>query len=101
MAFNKKIIPIESVHNFCRKWKVEEFSLFGSVLREDFSGESDIDILVSFQKSAQWSLFDIVEMQSELESLFKRRVDIVEKEALRNPFRKHEILNHREVLFAA
>jgi len=78
-----------------------EFSLFGSILREDFRPESDVDVLVTFAPEAQVSLFDLVQMQIELESLFGRPVDVVEKDALRNPFRKREILSTAQVVYAA
>jgi len=86
---------------FCRKWRIRELSLFGSALREDFGPESDLDFLVSFEPDAGWDLFDLITMKDELESHFGRRVDLVEKEALRNPWRKYEILRTREVVYAA
>lgn len=79
---------------------MQEFSLFGSVLREDFAPTSDIDVLISFLPEAPWSLFDWVEMRDELAELFGRRVDLVEKEALRNPFRRQRILMTKEVVYA-
>ena len=51
-------VPTGRIAEFCRKWKVAELSLFGSVLREDFGPESDVDVLVSFASDAQWGLFD-------------------------------------------
>ena len=81
--------------------KITEFAFFGSVLREDFLPESDIDVLVTFDPSAQWSLFDLVDMKYELEQLFGRKVDLVEKRGLRNPFRKREILRSMQVMYAA
>jgi predicted nucleotidyltransferase len=97
----KIYIDPEKIAAFCRKWKVTEFSLFGSVLREDFRADSDVDVLVSFEQGAGWSLFDIVEMQDELETIMGRDVDLVEKGAVRNPFRWHSIMTNREVLYAA
>ena len=94
-------VPHEKIDDFCRRWKVTEFSLFGSVLRDDFGPDSDIDVLVSFVPDAPWSLFDLVAMQDELRDLFGREVDLVEKEGLRNPFRRHAILTSREVVYAA
>jgi predicted nucleotidyltransferase len=85
----------------CRRWSITEFNLFGSVLRDDFRPDSDIDVLVSFAPEAGWSLLDIVLLTEELEKVFGRKVDLVEKEALRNPFRRHEILTHREIIYAA
>ncbi len=86
---------------FCQKWRIRELSLFGSALRDDFRAESDLDFLVSFDPNAQWDLFDLVSMKAELEAQQNRKVDLVEKEALRNPWRKHEILLTREVIYAA
>jgi len=50
------------------------------------------DVLVSFRPDAPWHLMHLVEMREELEQIFGREVDLVEKSALRNPFRRHEIL---------
>ena len=86
---------------FCRRWKIQELALFGSALREDFRPDSDVDVLVTFAPEAPWSLFDLVAMQEELEDFFGRPVDLVEKAALRNPFRRHAILKHQKVLYAA
>jgi len=89
------------IGGFCRKWKIREFSLFGSVLRDDFKPKSDIDVLVSFDRAEDWSLLDLATMESELSAIFGRKVDLVEKEALRNPFRRRAILSGREIIYAA
>lgn len=94
-------IPKKKIAAFCRRWKVVEFGLFGSALRDDFNAGSDIDVLVTFAPEAQVSLFDLAQMQIELESLFGRPVDILEKDALRNPFRKREILKTAQVIYAS
>jgi predicted nucleotidyltransferase len=99
---NLKInLPSKEIETFCHRWQVVEFSLFGSALRDDFGPESDVDVLVSFLPGAQISLFDLVQMQIELEDLFGRPVDVVEKEALRNPYRKQEILGSAQVIYTA
>ena len=85
---------------FCHRWRVVELAFFGSVLRDDFSPESDVDVLVSFAPAAEISLFDMAQMQIELQSIFRRPVDILEKDALRNPYRKREILNTAQVIYA-
>ena len=99
----KTQIPVDKdqIAEFCLKWGIREFSIFGSVLRDDFRPDSDVDVLVSFATDAPWSLLDIVQMQDELRDIFGREVDLVEKEALRNPFRRRAILAGREVLYAA
>jgi hypothetical protein len=91
----------ESLEKLCRKWRVRELALFGSVLREDFKPQSDIDVLISFEADAPWSLWDLVDLQEELGRLFGRPVDIVEPEGLRNPWRRREILNTRQIVYAA
>lgn len=94
-------LDAETIRKFCARWKVSELSLFGSVLREDFGSHSDVDVLVSFSPDACWSLFDLVDMEEELESLFGRKVDLVETVGLRNPFRRKAILESRQVIHAA
>ncbi len=101
MIQTKIEIPMAKIEAFCKKWKVKEFSLFGSVLREDFRPDSDVDVLVSFQDNAEWDLMDWVDMIEELKVIFGREVDLVSKNGLRNPFRRHEILTTRKVLHAA
>ena len=94
-------IPTERLLEFCRKWKVAELALFGSVLRDDFSPESDVDVLVELAPDHGLSLFDWVEMIDELKDLFGREVDLVSKRGLRNPFRRHRILSTCEIIHAA
>jgi hypothetical protein len=91
----------ERIGEFCRKWRVKEFSIFGSALREDFGPESDVDVLVELEDEAPWSLFDWVDMIDELRDILGRDVDLVEKTAIRNPFRRHSILRAHEVVYAA
>jgi len=78
-----------------------EFSLFGSVLRDDFRSDSDIDVLLSFEENSTWGLYDLVDMKDELQAIFGRKVDLVEKEAIRNPYRRRSMLTEQEVLYAA
>ena len=89
------------IRNFCHRWKVTELALFGSVLRKDFGPDSDIDVLVSFADDARWSLYDLVQMTEDLQSIFGREVDLVEKKAIRNPFRRQSILLNNEIIYAA
>ncbi len=93
-------LDMDRIKAFCEKWKVKEFSLFGSVLREDFGPESDVNVCVRFEESAPWSLWDIVEMKFELEELFGRPVDLLEADAIRNPFRRREIESTRRLVYA-
>ena len=101
MQRKKFRIPRRKIAEFCKRWSITEFSLFGSVLREDFRPDSDIDVLVSIDPTSRIGLLEMAQMQIELEKLFKRPVDLVEKEGLRNPYRKREILKTAEVIYAA
>jgi predicted nucleotidyltransferase len=96
-------IPLEKekIEDFCRRWKIAEFSLFGSVLREDFGQDSDVDVLVTFEPGGGITFNNRVEMLDELVEIFGREVDLVEKDLIRNPFRRHEILKTKEVIYAA
>ena len=97
----KRKVPEKRLSEFCRKWKISELGIFGSFLRDDFHDQSDVDVLVSFSPDSQWSLFHLVDMKGELSELMGREVDIVEKEALINPFRRKEILNDVKVIYEA
>lgn len=94
-------LPNEAIAEFCRKWHVREFSLFGSVLRDDFRTDSDVDVLVSFEPGIAFGLWELDEMQEELETAFGRKVDLIEKEALRETSRRERILHARKVVYAA
>jgi predicted nucleotidyltransferase len=76
-------------------------SVFGSSIRDDFTHNSDIDILVSFNPNSEITLFDIIELENEFSKLLNRDVDIVEKESLKNPIRRERILSTREIIYAA
>ena len=82
------------------RYKAKEIGLFGSFVRGEQSLGSDIDVLVSFEETVRWSLYDVVAMKDELKAIFGRDIDIVEKGAVRNPFRRRSIMTNREVLYA-
>jgi len=95
---------LEKIQAFCVKQNISELSLFGSALREDFGPDSDIDFLVRFSPEARPTLFDLVRMKDELESIVGRDVDLVSKnaiEASRNRFRRQSILESTKVIYAA
>ncbi len=94
-------IPKDEIAGFCQRWRVKELAIFGSALGDDFRPDSDVDVLVVFEDDARWSLFDHMKAEEELEQIFGREVDLVEKKAIRNPFRRHHILSHHEVIYAA
>ncbi|MCX7049290.1 MAG: nucleotidyltransferase family protein [Candidatus Sumerlaeota bacterium] len=97
-------IDKNQIDKFCHKWRIAEFSLFGSVLRKDFSPESDVDVLVSFEPESHWSLLDLVEMKLELETIFGRKVDLLTRRAVEaspNWIRRRAILESAEQVYAA
>ncbi len=94
-------IPQDKIADFCRRNKIRKLSLFGSVLRDDFGPDSDVDVLVEFEADAGWSLLDLVEMEEQLGETLGRKVHFVEKAGLRNPFRRHAILRGAEVIYAS
>jgi uncharacterized protein len=94
-------LPMDAIQQFCRRWKIRELALFGSVLRTDFRPDSDIDVLVTFHDDAEWGLLDHMQMQQELATLLHRPIDLVSKRALErsaNWVRREAILNTAQVL---
>jgi predicted nucleotidyltransferase len=97
-------LPQDKIADFCRRWKINEFALFGSVLRSDFGPESDLDILVTFTPEADWSLFDHVRMQQELNQLLNRKIDLFSRRAVEqshNEPRRREILDTAQAIYVA
>ncbi len=94
-------VPHERIADFCKRWKVTQFSLFGSVLREDFGPESDVDVLVVFEPGVRHDLKASCAMEDELRAMFGRNIDLVERRLVVNPFRRYEILTTRRILYAA
>jgi predicted nucleotidyltransferase len=97
-------IPEEQIAAFCRRWHISELALFGSVLRDDFGPDSDLDVLVTFVPGAEWSLLDHVRMEQELADLLGREIDLLSKRAVErshNWIRRREILNTAEVIYAS
>jgi uncharacterized protein with HEPN domain/predicted nucleotidyltransferase len=84
---------------FCHRWKIAELALFGSVLRDDFRVDSDIDVLFSMMTGAHLTLYDRTTAQKELEGVLGRTVDLAQKEYLTNPFSRQEILRTHRILY--
>ena len=96
-------LPMDKIIEFCHRWQICEFSLFGSVLREDFRPDSDLDILVDFCPEAKRGLREALQMQDELESLFDRKVDLIPKAAIarsENWLRRKNILESAKTIYA-
>ena len=96
-------VPMNAIKTFCDRWQVEELALFGSVLRNDFEPDSDIDVLVRFRAERTPGLFGIAGMERELAELLARRVDLVNRAAIdgsRNYIRRKAILESARVVYA-
>jgi len=94
----------EEVEAFCRRWKIKELSFFGSIRRDDFRPDSDIDVLVTFAADARWTFDDHLAMKEELEAMLGHSVDLVEKglvEKSKNYIRRRHILSHVEAVYVA
>ena len=96
----------DEIAEFCRKWKIVRFELFGSALREDFDENSDVDVLVTFEsvESEKYRIADLLTMEDELQEMFGRQVDLVERrlvETSRNWVRRRNILSSAELVYAA
>jgi predicted nucleotidyltransferase len=95
-------VPQSQLAEFCMRWQIEEFALFGSVLRDDFNPESDLDVLVTFTPDASWGLLDHLRMEQELASLLNRKIDLFTRRAVEqshNWMRRQEILRTAEVIY--
>ena len=92
----------EKLEQICQQWQIKELALFGSVLREDFNPQSDIDVLVSFAESAKITFFDLDTIEQQLSQLFNRPVDVVTKRAIEkshNWIRKKNILDNAQIIY--
>jgi uncharacterized protein len=105
-AINTIAIPIpeQAIADFCDRWKIQEFYFFGSVLRDDFRPDSDIDVMVAFQNNARRGLLALFDMREELEAIFNRPVDLLAKKSVErseNWIRREEILSTAQVIYVA
>lgn len=104
-TLNRNIeLPIDQIQDFCQRWHITEFALFGSVLRDDFRPDSDIDILVSFEPNLRRGLTETLQMRQELQTMFKRNIDLIVKSAIErseNWLRRKNILETAQIIYAA
>ena len=95
---------MDEIAAFCKKWQIREFALFGSVLREDFRPDSDIDVMVTFDDDARFGIPALVRLQNELSLLMGRKVDVDERAALDedpNQSRSRRIVESSQLVYAA
>lgn len=89
---------------FCERWGIAELALFGSILRNDFRDDSDVDLLITFAPDARKGLLTLAKIQNELESLLKRNVDLASKKSIKqshNDIRRQAILTSAQVIYGA
>ena len=102
---NARLKPDQSkIAEFCRRWQITELAFFGSVLRDDFGSDSDVDVLVGFAPGSDWSLLDHAAMQDELAALLNRKIDLVTRRAVEksdNWIRRKNILSTAEPVYVA
>jgi uncharacterized protein len=101
MSTKKISIPRNKITDFCRRHKIRKLSLFGSVLRDDFRADSDIDVLVEFEPTNVPGFFRLLAMQEELSDLLggRKKVDLRTPEDLSRYF-CNEIMVNAEVQYA-
>lgn len=92
-------VSYSQISIFCERWRFQELGLFGSVVRDDFGPDSDVDVLAVHEPDVKRSLSHIVGVQDELAEMFGRAVDVVEKRSLKNPFSKREILRSYRIIY--
>jgi uncharacterized protein len=92
-------VDLERVADFCRRYHIRSLAVFGSVLRDDFRPDSDVDVLVQFEDghTPGWELFDLEE---ELSAILGRRVDLNTPGFLSRSFRQRA-LDEAQLLYAA
>jgi predicted nucleotidyltransferase len=94
-------VGMDAIREFCEKWGIVEFALFGSVVRDDFGPESDIDVMVRFDPERRPLGYDYVGVKLELEKFLGRPVDMLERGPIRNPFVRQSIRRDLTVIYAA
>ena len=93
-----------ALQDFCKKQHIIKLELFGSILRPDFDDRSDIDLMVTFSPAYKLDLFDFAGIQREFSEFLGRPIDLVMRTAIEqstNPYRRNEILQTAEILYAA
>ena len=94
-------VDMDAIRAFCEKWGIVEFALFGSVVRDDFGPDSDIDVMVRFDPERRPFGLEFFGIAPELENLFGRHVDVLERGPIRNPFVRQSIRRDLTLVYAA
>lgn len=100
MTRSRISLPDEEIIEFCRRHRIRRLALFGSVLRDDFAEDSDVDVLVEFESGARVGMIRMAGMELELAGILGRKVDLNTEGFLSKYFRD-EVIAEAEVLFDA
>jgi len=92
-------VPRRKLADFCKRNQIRSLALFGSVLRDDFRPDSDVDVLVEFEPGARIGLMEYGRIQQELSALLQREVDLVPRSGLKATIRD-SVLATSEVVYA-
>lgn len=94
-------IPYDRLADVCKRFGIQRLALFGSVLRDVFSPESDVDVLIEFAPGSGFTFENTPLIIGSLRQVFGRSVDVVEPSRIRNRFRRASILGSQHVVYAA
>jgi uncharacterized protein len=92
----------QEIVNLCHQWGITKMALFGSILRDDFRADSDIDLLITFAPNARQGLLTLAKIKHELESRLNRSIDLVPEASIQmsdNWIRQREILNSAQTIY--
>lgn len=96
-------LPMEEIAALCRKWKIARLEVFGSILRDDFTPESDVDLLYVFEPDARWG-WDFVDCHDEFVLALGRKVDLVSRRAIETTYNwilREEVLRETHVIYGS
>lgn len=93
-------LPIEQIESICKRFKVRELSLFGSIVKGDFRSDSDVDLLIEFEPDNTIGFMGLSSLQRKFSEIFSRNVDLVSKKGL-NPVIREEVLTQRRIIYAS
>jgi predicted nucleotidyltransferase len=99
MVLNNIHFNSDKIAFFCKRYGIKQLALFGSILSQNFTNKSDIDIMITFLPQSNCSYFDLLDIKAELEQLTGRKVDVIEKDSITNPYRKKSIFENLRVIY--
>jgi hypothetical protein len=91
-------VPRDQIAEFCRRHRIRWLAFFGSVLRDDFRPESDVDVLVEFEPDERYTYFALAQIEDDLSSLLGRKVDLHVPKSL-HPFIRDKVLGQAEAVY--